>query len=180
MPERLSDDEWARLLREESDAFRLTIRAWAALEAEIDALTEQLFRAPIDGGMKGLGTIYKRISVASALGVVPRKLAPTLHEIRLLRNDFAHGDIEDIEEPRADAIVKVMFESRFIPDELRLPIGKETPRRKLELTLTVLRSGIKASGNSHYQRQMEAEQALAVQRAVAEQVKRSTEVPKTG
>jgi hypothetical protein len=54
VPDRLSPDEWTNLLGDERDTFKLTIRAWAALEAEIDASAEALFRVPMDGGMRSL------------------------------------------------------------------------------------------------------------------------------
>jgi hypothetical protein len=173
MPERLSDDGWLRLLEEEQDAFRLTIRAWAALEAEIDALTEQLFRVPMQGGIKNLGSIWKRISVASALGVVPKELAPALDSLRQLRNDFAHGDVYDIDETRANSIIEAIYKSGYTPEALRPFVDRMSPRKKLELAFNILRAAIQAAGKLLYQWQRDARQSLAVKMAIQERLNQS-------
>ena len=48
MAEQLSDEEFSTLLREETDVFRLIVRGWAAIEADLNAYATEAFSYPLD------------------------------------------------------------------------------------------------------------------------------------
>jgi hypothetical protein len=140
--ERLTDEEWESLLTE-PDGFRLTIRGYAALEAEIDDYCEALFRTPLEGGMRGLGE-GRRVAIASALGVIPEALLPAVNALRKVRNEFAHGNIAQLDDETLGALVRRLRGPS--PELFGYLADTESPERKLAAILRFLRNAIGAAG----------------------------------
>jgi hypothetical protein len=166
VPDRLSPGEWSTLLSDERDTFKLTIRAWAAIEAEIDASSEALFRVPMDGGMRSLGPITKRISVASALGVVPDVIAPALRALQKLRNDFAHGDIHELDDLRADALLQKLRETDVLTGDLERLVEGESPLNKLRGVLLIVMGFVQRAGEFVLDMQQQGDRAVALRRVL--------------
>jgi hypothetical protein len=118
MPELLSESEWFELLQNERDAFRLSIRGCAALEAQMNAACEELFRSPMPGGMKSLGPFVKRLQVAAAIGVVPAHIIDPLKKLWKLRNDFAHGDLTELTDARMEDVRKAFVQKEVAAEKL--------------------------------------------------------------
>jgi hypothetical protein len=164
MPERLTDEQWDELLRLERDAFKLTIRGFAALEAEIDAGCDRLFVQPIEGGAKTIGSLAKRIAVASALGVIPAEALPLVRFLLRLRHNFAHGDAFDLTGAQANELRRLLFPAPS-PETLR-HLDLQPARETLALALVVVRAGIQGSTEAIVRERDEAMHGLMVRRAI--------------
>jgi hypothetical protein len=93
-------------------------------------------------------SIGKRISVASALGVIPDLIAPALRALQKLRNDFAHGDIHELDDARAEALVQTLRETDVVTDDVERLFVDETPLNKLRTVLLFVMSFIREQGSS--------------------------------
>jgi hypothetical protein len=100
MPEQLDDAQWDALLLER-DTFKLAIRGFAAIEADLNAFIEEAFESPLPGGVRGLGGFDKRLAVSAALGLVPTDHVGALRALAQVRHDFAHGNIDEVDDARA-------------------------------------------------------------------------------
>jgi hypothetical protein len=174
MPDRLTDVEWYELLSER-DAFKLTIRACAALEAEVDALATEMFRSPIPRGIKSIGSFNKRIRVAAAVGVVPPHLIAPMDKLWELRNDFAHGDILEL---TAEHVVPVEQSYRSIgledtPAAELLTLSTQ-PVHKLVVLLQLTRVMIQASAEIVRRERDDAMRNSVIRQAVISRLQASS------
>ena len=167
MPERLTEDQWKALLRRERDTFKLTIRGCSALEAEIDAHCEALFRVPVRGGMGSFGQAGRKAVIAEALGVLPSGLAPTLRKLYEIRNDFAHGDLDELDQERADQLLRTLDQAKVVTPPLAGLLARARPRDKLQNVLRVLMLAVHAGGRTSLRLKREGEQALVAEQAQA-------------
>ncbi|HZQ65771.1 MAG TPA: hypothetical protein VFA66_11145 [Gaiellaceae bacterium] len=99
MPDQLDDHQWVELLRDR-DTFRVAIRGFAAIEADVDTFIEEAFESPVPGGIRGLGGFERRLLIAVALGIVPTTFVNPIKALARVRNDFAHRLIEEISDQR--------------------------------------------------------------------------------
>ena len=140
MADPLTDDEFDNLLRTEMDAFRLIIRGWAAVEADLNAFTVEAFEFPWEGNF---GRIYvkHRIAIAAALGIIPSSVAPAITKLADLRNEFAHGTHPDLTVERARQLREAF--DPWVADEARTALEKLAPLYSVVYILNVTRSLIR-------------------------------------
>jgi hypothetical protein len=143
VPERLTDEEFSALLREEKDVFRLIIRGWAAIEADLNAYAAEAFTYPLDVEFARLAGVRQRIAIAAALGVVPAALAPALNAIATLRNEFSHGDRVELTVERAASFREVFRE--WLSDGSYAVLEQVPPIYTVVYALNVARVGTRVA-----------------------------------
>lgn len=158
MPDQLSDEEFSALLQEETDVFRLIIRGWAAIEADLNAFATEAFTYPLDAEFARLAGVRQRIAIAAALGVVPAALAPALNAIATLRNEFSHGDRIDLSPERA-AHFREVFRDWLSDGAFRI-LEQVAPIYTVVYALNVARVGTRAAVG-HVRERNARDQALA-------------------
>jgi hypothetical protein len=141
VPDQFGDAKWNALIRE-PDTFKLAIRGFAAIEADIDAFIEEAFESPLPGGSRSLGGFDRRLRVAAALGLAPTFVAP-ISALARIRHDFANGNIDVIDEARARALGRA-YESALPPDAVAAIEGL-SPRNTLAAALIGARAMIRVS-----------------------------------
>jgi len=161
MAEQLSDEEFSTLLREETDVFRLIVRGWAAIEADLNAYATEAFSYPLDVEFARIAGVRQRIAIAAALGVVPAALAPALNALATLRNEFSHGDRVELTPERADVFREVFRD--WIADGAYHVLERVAPIYTVVYALNVARVGTRvAVGHVRLERERHArDNALA-------------------
>lgn len=141
MRRRLDNDEWLELLRE-PDEFKLAIRGQTAIESEIDAAIAASFDGPVPRELDPASRFQIRLALLVGLGIVPQQWKPMFEELARVRNDFAHGKINELDAKRARALVVASrLESPIPPEWRRLEEGlkMEPPLLSLRHTLMTAR-----------------------------------------
>src|SRR5258708_4678525 len=100
MPDALDQDAFARLLNLEKDTFRLTVRGHAAIEGELDALIAEAFAFGMPDFLRRMG-VGRKVEVASGLGYLIPEFVDPMARLTKLRNEFAHGDLDELTLGRA-------------------------------------------------------------------------------
>src|SRR2546425_9444365 len=97
MPDQLTDEQFQELLRER-DTFKLGIRGFASIEADIDAAVLEAFTGDLPGraGVRQLGGFKTRLTLAVALGIVRQEYRPIIDTLARFRNDLAHGKVSEL------------------------------------------------------------------------------------
>jgi hypothetical protein len=129
MPPNLDDDEFADLLLSEEDPFKLAIRGFAAIEAEIAEAMKDAFPDGVPSEMRRLG-FKTRLALAVGLGIVPSQYQGGFSVLAKLRHDFAHGEIQDLSTQRAKALVGA-WPPNIFPKPVRDALADLPPRRTL-------------------------------------------------
>lgn len=114
---------------EEEDNFRLAIRGFAVIEDSIAAGIAEAFEGPMPSELKRL-PFRARLALFSAVTSFPEQSVKPLIALARLRNDFAHGRLNDLTRQRANSLA----------DEFRkvFPRTAETILKKAETPHSVL------------------------------------------
>jgi hypothetical protein len=137
-------DAFQQILRER-DPFRMAIRGFAAIEAEIDDAILEAFTGDLPGraGVRQFGGFSRRLTLAIALGIVSKEFRPIIDSLARLRNDLAHGKVSDITPQRQRALAKVVRELLPARDvhttELETILNSASPRVALMTALIFAR-----------------------------------------
>jgi hypothetical protein len=102
VPEQLTEDEFNALL-EELDSFKLAIRGYAAIEAQIDASIASVFPSEVPDEVLRLPA-RTRLALGAALGVMPSNFRDGIGRLAKLRHDFAHGKAHELTRSRARSL----------------------------------------------------------------------------
>lgn len=93
-----------RDLLDESDPLRLVIRAHSAIEKYVTmALQSRFLDQEWPAELRGMA-FRQRLTIAVALGLVPADLKPVIEAFSNLRNEVAHGKLDDVSEQRAKGL----------------------------------------------------------------------------
>jgi hypothetical protein len=164
-------DDFQQILQER-DPFRMAIRGFAAIEAEIDDAILEAFTGDLPRrGVRQLGGFSTRLTLAIALGIVSKEFRPIIDSLARLRNDLAHGKVSDITPQRQRALAKVVRELLPARDgdttELETILNSASPRVALMTALIFARAVVQTGVQSARQRRAQPPQGSRVAMALA-------------
>jgi hypothetical protein len=150
------------LLTTERDIFRLAIRGHALLEDALDTGISEAFQGDPP---PELGRQFRlRMALFAALAPLTPELVTAVHAVAAVRNEFAHGRINDLLRERAKALAQdvrpVIPESDIVEF-----IDSEDPLTVFAASLVIAYSGIEAGTMLIRERRNRQQQALTVQSA---------------
>jgi hypothetical protein len=155
MADQLNEEDWNALLRGERDSFKLAIRGFSAIEADIDTFVEEAFELPLPGGVRGLGGFERRLAVASALGVVPGPYVGAVKTLARVRHDFAHGNITELSEERARQLREAFRD--VTPEDVFATLEGADPHYGLVFALVVTRLIVRKAAEVTRERRQEVQ-----------------------
>jgi hypothetical protein len=165
-------EQWLALLRTETDPFKLTIRGCAAIEADMDAYCDELFRSPMPDGMTSLGLFAKRLPVAAALGVVPANLVGPMKALWKVRNQFAHGDRTDLSERDLVDLRNAYASADYVTAEAKANLDRH-PEWSLTYLLIATRAAIRGASEYLLRERDDAQRNAAIRMAIDERLRAS-------
>ena len=115
--------DFDRLLAEEQDLFKLTILGHAAIEERIDAEMAEAFAGNTPTELKRL-PLRNRLALFGGLTQMPKKYMNAIATLTKLRNEFAHGQLQELTPERAQAL-KDGFRPLVGSDHTSISVGKE-------------------------------------------------------
>lgn len=86
------------------DLFRISIRGQAALEQTVDEGVEAAFAQDAQAQARSFGGFERRLGLAIALGIVRAEHRSALMTSARLRNELAHGSLDDVPEDRIEQL----------------------------------------------------------------------------
>ena len=143
LPDQLTDEAFNTLLRTETDPLRLIILGWAAVEADINAHATEAFEYPLGVPFARVGGVSQRIAIATALGVIPIRIADALNALATLRHEFAHGARHDLTPERA-AQLRSKF-GEWVNPEVHDALEHLAPVYTVVYALNIARVGIQVA-----------------------------------
>jgi hypothetical protein len=168
VPGVLGDEEFEQLIRLENDVFKLAIRGHAAIETELDAALMEAFVGEAPSNIRALGGFKTRLALAVGLGIIPGRHKTAIEAIAKVRHDFAHGAIRELTPKRARALLKAY--GHDIEEFVREVFDTEDPIDMLRVVLVMAHGAIKFGREAERRRREAVQRALAVQKAVREQI----------
>ena len=164
VPQQLNDEEWAKLLTEQ-DPFKLAIRGFAAIEADIAEAMKDAFPGKVPQEIRSTG-FTTRLALAVGLGIVPEQYQGGFKTLAKLRNDFAHDEIHDLTAQRAKALVGA-WPSNIFPKPVRDALAEARPRLTLSTVLVAARGAIRVAARAREEERERRARAFQ-QSAIAE------------
>jgi hypothetical protein len=168
-----TDDPFLALMASEDD-FRVAIRGFADLEAAIDEGIADSFVAETQPNMREFGGFRTRLALAVALGVVPRDYASQLSALAKIRNDFAHGKIDELTAANTETLrpsLKLTY-----PDEMYDQLMGAPPATLLRVALVGAHASLQVSIKVAREQRERARRALNTQAEVREALTRLDEL----
>lgn len=89
---------------QDDDPFRVAIRGHVVLEDIVDEALREMLTGHGSADVMGL-QFSRRLALATSLGLITENDRRLVHELGRIRNDFAHGTIEELSLPRAKQLL---------------------------------------------------------------------------
>lgn len=100
----MTPDEFLERIRGD-DPFRISIRGQSAIEGAIAEAIEDAFESSANARARSFGQFERQLDLAIALGKIRREHRAAIMASARLRNEFAHGTIDDLSEGRVRELV---------------------------------------------------------------------------
>jgi hypothetical protein len=131
------DERLAALVRNNTDTFRLTIRAHALIDEKLDGLLSYAFVAERPSFLRG-PSFQRKVDLCVALGLMSPAFANLINHFTKLRNEIAHG-ADEVSAERAKLIFSVAHEFQpSLADLSDVFPRSEEPHDLLEASLVVI------------------------------------------
>jgi hypothetical protein len=160
----VTEAEWAELVTED-DAFKLAIRGQTAIEGSIDAAIAEALVGDVPPELGPTTPFRTRLALAVGLMVIPPTFRDAFKEHARLRNDFAHGKIQELTPARAQELVASL---RPLLGQVGPPLADveaklldAPPIVVLRTTLTICRTIVQAARRTHEERRADEARILA-------------------
>jgi hypothetical protein len=169
VPDQLTDEQFDELLLKQ-DPFKLAIRGQMAIEADLDAAIAEAFGGDVPREIRS-ARFGIRLALAVGLRIIPRDMKGLFERLANVRNDFAHGRVDDLTPQRARSLereLRVVIGEPIRPNlsEALERLARTPPRVTLAVTLRTARHIVRVAADTRRRRQDEEQQIVAVHRAL--------------
>jgi hypothetical protein len=164
-----SDGEEEVSVEEVGDIFRLAIRGHAVLEAKLGAAIAEGFRGDTPSEIQNL-PFRIRLALFKALTMLPDKYLDVIKAVARMRNNFAHGQIDELTSEQAAELAAVTRAAS--PPDFTTPYDSSVIR--LAAALIVADSAIVAATHASREIRETEESAVSFRREVEELLRQSS------